>query len=404
MANEISYTYSETLSSPVHVKSNSFTADRKSFFKIGESYERLKRGLTLIHFQSDNTYEFRNFDTYGSKEDSDDLLAVLQQMLNNEAIFMILAHDSATETTIYNAKEFAQIGLTQLSSIKNRQAYLMHTFSGKIWEAVEDLTIEKTLSLPSNLTDEFVYFPKETYEFEPDIKRFIAHAGGEVNGVKSTNTKDALDQNYKKGFRIFELDIIETSDGHLVAAHDWNMWARFTDYSGSLPPTRQQFLKEKIYGDYSLLDFDGINEWFAAHKDAILVTDKVNDPIAFADAFVDKSRLIMELFSVMSVEEAAQHGINAMISHQPFFALQTDKLDFLKINNVKYVAMSRRAIENNVKLLKQLRDNGIKVYVYHVNFDEGKDETYVLENEIGLVFGMYADSWKFDKKPKARAK
>jgi hypothetical protein len=38
-------------------------------------------------------------------------------------------------------------------------------------------------------------------------------------------------------------------------------------------------------------------------------------------------------------------------------------------------------------------DNDIKVYVYNVNFDPGKDEQYVLDNEIGYVYGMYADKW-----------
>ena len=54
------------------------------------------------------------------------------------------------------------------------------------------------------------------------------------------------------------------------------------------------------------MDFEAINQWFAAHPDAILVTDKVNDPIQFAQKFVDKNRLIMELFSLMSIEEATQ--------------------------------------------------------------------------------------------------
>ncbi|MDO1499284.1 hypothetical protein Q2T40_03295 [Winogradskyella maritima] len=126
------------------------------------------------------------------------------------------------------------------------------------------------------------------------------------------------------------MDIITTSDGHLVAAHDWNMWARFTDYTGSLPPTHEQFMQQKIYGDYTTMDMHGINAWFKSHPDAILVTDKVNDPIAFADAFIDKDRLIMELFSVMSVEKASEHGIQAMISQEPLLAIKGDKINFLK--------------------------------------------------------------------------
>jgi cytochrome oxidase Cu insertion factor (SCO1/SenC/PrrC family) len=53
-------------------------------------------------------------------------------------------------------------------------------------------------------------------------------------------------------------------------------------------------------------------------------------------------------------------------------------------------------VARNAELLKKLQKQGIKVYVYHVNFDPGKDEKYVQENEIGLVYGMYADKWAFD--------
>ena len=72
------------------------------------------------------------------------------------------------------------------------------------------------------------------------------------------------------------------------------------------------------------------------------------------------------------------------------------------MNNVQYAAVSRRIIEREKKLMLQLRDAGIKVYVYNVNFDPGKDERYVYENELGLVYGMYADKWVFDR-PKDRA-
>lgn len=77
--------------------------------------------------------------------------------------------------------------------------------------------------------------------------------------------------------------------------------------------------------------------------------------------------------------------------------LKGDKLNFLAVNNVKHVALSRRMIEKRSKLMSQLKKGGIKVYVYHVNFDAGKDERFVLENEIGLVYGMYADKWVFDQ-------
>ncbi len=378
------------------LSSNGFNAQKRSNFNIAGQKEHIERGLTIIHFNTSEKFEFRTYDTYSSQEASQKLVDVLWRMQKNGAVFAILAHDSAANSFLKQSEALKKMGFSQLRALKNRQAYIMHNFNKEIYESVDDNSVTLVLRIPENVSDNQIYFPRIRYEFEPNYNRYIAHAGGEVNGIKSTNSKDALDQNYAKGFRLFELDIIETSDRKLVAAHDWKMWARFTDYQGVLPPSHEDFLKHRIYGDYKTLDLKGINDWFRDHPDATLVTDKVKDPIAFANQFVDKNRLIMELFSVMAVEEALNNGINAMISQEPLMKLVGDKLNYLEINNVKYVALSRKIIANKTKLMLQLKEKGIKVYVYNVNFDPGKDEKYVQENEIGLVYGMYADKWVFD--------
>ena len=382
----------------IELKSNGFNAQARSSFTMGAHIEQIERGLTVIHFNSTEKFEFRTFDTYSSEEACGQFIEVLAQLLQNKATFAILAHDSASSIYLNQSEKLKQAGFHQLKDLKSRQAYVMHNFHGTIYEKVDDTSASISLRIPENTLDSKIYFPRIKYEFEPNNNRYIAHAGGEINEVKSTNSLEALDFSYKKGFRLFELDIIETSDGKLVAAHDWKMWARFTDYSGSLPPSHNEFMKHKIYGDYTTLDLEGINAWFEAHPDAILVTDKVNDPVAFANGFIDKNRLIMELFSQMAIEDASKNGIQTMISQEPLLNIVGDKLDYLAINNVKYVAVSRRIINNQKKLMLSLKENGIKVYVYNVNFDPGKDEAYVQENEIGLVYGMYADKWVFDAK------
>ena len=386
------------------LNSHGFNAKKRSNFSIAGQTEHLERGLTIIHFNTSDKFEYRTFDTYSSQEAIQTMIDILWRMQKNKAVYAILAHDSAANSFLKQSEALKKMGFSQLSALKNRQAYIMHNFSNEIFENVDDLSVTITLNLPEVASDSHIYFPKIRYQFEPNNNRYIAHAGGEVNGIKSTNSKEALDQNYAKGFRLFELDIIETSDKKLVAAHDWKMWARFTDYKGALPPSHEEFIKHKIYGDYQTLDLKGINAWFRAHPDATLVTDKINDPVAFSNLFVDKDRLIMELFSVMTVEQAAKNGINAMISQEPLMKLVGDKLNFLTVNNVKYAALSRRIIANQTKLMHQLKEHGIKVYVYNVNFDAGKDEKYVQENEIGLVYGMYADKWVFDLKDKKLSK
>lgn len=374
----------------------SFNAKKRSSFTIAGITEVVDRGLTVVHFNNPNQFEFRTFDTYGSVEQAERFLEVLKALSRKKAKFAILAHDSATKDQLPQSKELMRLGFQKLRALRGRQAYLMHNLGGNISETVDAIAVNSTLIIPEDLLDPEIYFPRIRYDFEPSNDRYIAHAGGEVDGIKSTNSKEALDQNYKKGFRLFELDIIQTSDEKFVAAHDWKMWARFTDYEGELPPSHSEFKKHKIYGQYTTLDMKGINAWFVAHPEAILVTDKLNNPLAFANQFVDKNRLIMELFSEMSIEEASGNGIQPMISQEVLLNLAGDKLNFLEVNNVRYVAVSRRIIAREQELMLQLKDKGIKVYVYNVNFDPGKDEKYVQENEIGLVYGMYADRWIFD--------
>ncbi|WP_339840468.1 hypothetical protein [uncultured Maribacter sp.] len=381
------------------LNSQSFNTHQQSSFTYLSQTESIERGITIIHFLDSKNIEYKTYDTYGSKNEAQEFLTVLTQMIEIKSNFALLAHDSAAASLVDFIKPLESQGLVQLSNLQGRQAYIMHNLNGSIVEEIHDNSIVKTISVPAEINDKHIYFPKITYDFEPNINRYIAEAGGEVNGIKSTNSKDALDQNYKKGFRIFELDIIETSDGHLVAAHDWGMWARFTDYTGTLPPTHAQFVTQKIYGDYSTLDMKGINTWFEQHPDASLVTDKVNDPISFADAFIDKDRLIMELYSVMAIEKASEHSIHTMITQEALLELKDDKINFLKVNNVMYVGLSRKIIKSQKKLILQLKDEGIKVYVYNVNYDVGKDEAYVQENEIGLVYGMFADKWISDMQP-----
>jgi len=222
---------------------------------------------------------------------------------------------------------------------------------------------------------------------------FIAHAGGRIGGYNYTNSLEALNLSYSMGCKLFELDIIESSDGIFVAAHDWIHFKNISGYEGekdNTPLSEQEFLSYSIYNTYTTMSMTAINDWFANHEDAILVTDKINKPKLFAEQFLFKDRLIMELFSWTAVNEALEIGVKAMPSENLIFGTPNIEhvLDSL---NIKYVAVSRRRLEGNEELFINLKEKGIKTYVYHVNFDAGKDEKYVFENELHLITGLYAD-------------
>ena len=383
----------------LRVTSGSYNSKSGSSFSIGDQTVRItQRGLTLVVLNSVKKYELKTFDTYGSPEEAAEFVSLIKTLTKDNVPYLIFAHDSAHKSLEPFSDELEELGFESLAELKNREAYLAHNLSGELLEEVDPASVTVGLPYPKTITNKKLYFTRPVSDYLKDVDRFIAHAAGSIDKLKYTNSLEALDYNYKKGFRLFELDISETSDGHFVATHDWNHWAKQTNYQGTLPVTLDEFLSHKIYGKYTPMNMEAINTWFAAHKDAILVTDKINKPSEFASRFVDKSRLLMELFTMEAVEEAAQKSIRTLISALPLSKIKGDKLAYLKKHKVEGVAVPRANIPAQKKLFESLGKNGIKVYVYQVNVEPGKDEKYVLENEIGIVYGMYADDWVFDMK------
>lgn len=104
----------------------------------------------------------------------------------------------------------------------------------------------------------------------------IAHAGGAVDGRTYTNSIEALDRNYAAGFRFFEIDLLFTRDGKLVALHDWEDNFEKLFGRGFAPPLSEaQFKRAVAEGvpGYRVPALDELLAWLAAHTDALLITD-----------------------------------------------------------------------------------------------------------------------------------
>ncbi len=232
-------------------------------------------------------------------------------------------------------------------------------------------------------------------EYAKDAKRFIAHAGGQIDGNNYTNSLEALNLSYQKGFRLFELDIITTSDNIYVAAHDWEHWARVTGYDGPLPPTRQFFLEQKVFGKYTPMDIDSINRWFHDHQDATLVTDKIDTPLDFSAKFVDKSRLMMELFTWSAVREGKMAGIKSAMPTGSLVENIKNIGPFLQKMGVTDVAVSFNILSKK-EVVRGLLESGINLFAFHINKDSRADEDYIVCKQRNLIYGMYADTWDFN--------
>lgn len=308
---------------------------------------------------------------------------------SNAAKLTALNEASLTRVEYVNFLNSQYISLVR--EIKNLGSVLLEKM-GEINSYVDSPLEDPELA--HRRTDADNYFITEVYSKDPN--RFIAHAGGAIDGHKYTNSLEAMDFNYKKGFRLFELDIIKTSDDFYVAAHDWRHWKSLTNYKSKIPPTKKEFLEQKTLNKYTSMDMTLINKWFTEHPDAVLVTDKINTPSDFSNKFIDKNRLMMELFSLEAVKEGIRSKIkSSMPSTNVLNKIRGDKVSFLKELGVTDVAISRRARNTQPDRLRKIAGAGINVYAFHLHFDVGKNESYVACNEYEYFYGMYADIWDF---------
>jgi hypothetical protein len=53
------------------------------------------------------------------------------------------------------------------------------------------------------------------------VRGYVAHAmGSPRSGTPYTNSREAFEASYAKGFRAFEVDLVRTKDAHVLVAHD----------------------------------------------------------------------------------------------------------------------------------------------------------------------------------------
>ena len=123
-----------------------------------------------------------------------------------------------------------------------------------------------------------------------DIDNAVVHALGNVDGVTYTNSKEALENSYRDGRRLFECDLVMTSDGKIVACHDWELWNRETNPDDSAgedyAPTLETFMSHKIMGKYTPMSGSDIVLFLKEHPDAYIITDtKYAEPEKIKEEF-----------------------------------------------------------------------------------------------------------------------
>lgn len=226
------------------------------------------------------------------------------------------------------------------------------------------------------------------------VSLFVAHAGGSIDGHIYTNSREAVENSLKNGFKFIEIDFLVTSDGHLVAAHDWKKFGEMTgrDTITSLP--LEEIKKLNIYNRYHILSGKDITEIMEKHQDMILVTDKIRDISLLEKEISFKKRTLVEVFSRFDYLKCLWYGFTPVYS----LPWKIDDLEKIKRLDASLYTLSGIFWEKNHSQLREyaatLCQQGKEILLYTAgspsNVDMESDD--FLKKYKGIYFTkIYTD-------------
>jgi hypothetical protein len=211
-------------------------------------------------------------------------------------------------------------------------------------------------------------FHTDQGNIKKDAYAYIAHAGGSIDGHSYTNSLEAIHNSIAAGYKLIEIDMIETADGALVGAHDWRQYKKITGFSAAnqtkTPLSFAEFQSQKIYGKYSPLAAKDIREIFTQNTDLILVTDKTNNFQLLLEEFPFNERMIVEIFSHENYFNAIKAGVkNPMLSVDD----SDEDLRFVHENNVALISVHSDVLAKNTQEFAKLYGKGVVIFVFSSN-------------------------------------
>lgn len=222
-----------------------------------------------------------------------------------------------------------------------------------------------------------------------DPGAFIAHGGGGIDGRTYTNSLEAVNLAIHRGYRMIELDLQVTTDGSVVAAHDWKSFRQRTgdrpEAVSDAPMSLAEFRTRKIDGRYTPITEETIRRLFRKHPELILVTDKIRDFPRLVKALPFQERVIVEVFSAHDVALAKADGVvNPMLS----VGNPETSLDQVLRQPVRHVAISLAALRRCPGAARAIRESGRQVFLFTT------DDADFMARHAGIrVSAFYSDHW-----------
>ena len=250
---------------------------------------------------------------------------------------------------------------------------------------------------------------EHNYEFAQN-NRLITHAAGIWKGETYTNCQEAFEENYQKGCRMFEIDLMLTRDGVIIGRHDWN--AGSYGYQGAnlviekhqinnLPKSYQEVCE--MYSDRTPLTWEKIIEYMMEDESLYIVTDSKNYNDESVEAIftkiieITKSKNCEEILDRVVVQVYSQDMYKKVMSIYPFKSViytlyqsldsNQQVLDFIDNSNVRVITLPASSSRDDEAFFQELNNRGCYIYVHTIN-DMSKAAEYLARG----CYGIYTDN------------
>lgn len=238
--------------------------------------------------------------------------------------------------------------------------------------------------------------------------QLIAHGMGAANNLLTTNSLDAFIVNYRAGYRVFEVDLLSTSDDVLVLRHDNGRYVPSGD--GTLvkrddPMTYKEFRTFKPNGTMTTLSFEDLAKIMVRFPDIRIVTDtKIEDPKITQGQYeqivatinkVDPS-LMRRVTPQVYNEEMYKQLKSSFAFDSYIYTLYLGSgetegvIDFMKKNDLKIVTLPEWGIPK--EFIQALNEEGLYSFVHTVVTAEQQKQL----EQMG-VDGYYTDRYTLEE-------
>ncbi len=236
----------------------------------------------------------------------------------------------------------------------------------------------------------------------------IAHALGEADGKIETNSKEAFEESWGSGFRAMEVDFTYTSDGALVARHDFEESGSYyrleQNVNDPLVMDQNTYKNSPIIYEQTPLTAVEVLGLMAEYSDVYLITDtKDTDKATVQRQFTDLKkiaeamgqpelleRIVPQIYSeemydwVKEIYPFPEWIYTLYLNYYPNYP---EIADFCQEKGIGTVTIEYTRVTKDV--LDTLHAKGIKVYAHTINRYKQFEELLALG-----VDGIYTDRIK----------